>query len=150
MFLLSFFVPSEKYHCTLPACNGTFRMERKSTVSDSACNGTFICKHVTDNLPIKWQGSAWVLYNIHIMNVYECNGANMLMSWKMECSIQRGGTFIMCILFDTRFLYLAIKWHSGRFQEDNKAGKSMWEIFWKLENLWMDRHLSVKGSGHYW
>ena len=29
--------------------------------------------------------------NIHIMNVYECNGANMFMSWKMECSIQRGG-----------------------------------------------------------
>ena len=28
---------------------------------------------------------------IHIMNVYECNGANMFMSWKMECSIQRGG-----------------------------------------------------------
>ena len=25
------------------------------------------------------------------MNVYECNGANMFMSWKMECSIQRGG-----------------------------------------------------------
>ena len=63
MFLLSFFVPSEKYHCTLAACNGTFRMERKSTVSDSACNGTFICYHVTDNPPIKWQGSAWVLYN---------------------------------------------------------------------------------------
>ena len=25
------------------------------------------------------------------MNVYECNGANMFMSGKMECSIQRGG-----------------------------------------------------------
>ena len=62
MFLLSFFVPSEKFHCTLAACNGNFRMERKSTVSDSACIGTFICYHVTDNPPIKWQGSAWVLY----------------------------------------------------------------------------------------
>ena len=41
-----------------------FRMERKNTVSDSACNGTFICYHVTDNPPIKWQGSAWVLYKI--------------------------------------------------------------------------------------
>ena len=25
------------------------------------------------------------------MNVNECNGANMFMSWKMECFIQRGG-----------------------------------------------------------
>ena len=24
------------------------------------------------------------------MNVYECNGENIFMSWKMECSIQRG------------------------------------------------------------
>ena len=24
------------------------------------------------------------------MNVYECNGANMFMSWKMECSIHWG------------------------------------------------------------
>ena len=47
---------------SVPACNGTFRMERKSTASDSACNGTFICYHVTDNPPIKWQGSARVLY----------------------------------------------------------------------------------------
>ena len=23
------------------------------------------------------------------MNVYECNGKNILMRWKMECSIQR-------------------------------------------------------------
>ena len=33
-----FFVPSEKYQCTpgtLPACNGTFRMERKSWVKTS-------------------------------------------------------------------------------------------------------------------
>ena len=49
---------------SVPACNGTFRMERKSTASDSACNGTFICYHVTDNPPIKWQGSAWVLYYV--------------------------------------------------------------------------------------
>ena len=28
-------------------------------------------------------------YNIPIMNVYECNGKNILMRWKMECSIQR-------------------------------------------------------------
>ena len=33
---------------------------------------------------------------IQIMNVYECNGANIFMGWKMECSIQRAylnGTF---------------------------------------------------------
>ena len=46
-----------------------FRMERKSTASDSACNGTFICYHVTDNPPIKWQGSAWVLYNMFYSSV---------------------------------------------------------------------------------
>ena len=55
---------------SVPACNGTFRMERKSTASDSACNGTFICYHVTDNPPIKWQGSAWVLYNIDYSEIY--------------------------------------------------------------------------------
>ena len=35
---------------------------------------------------------------IQIMNVYECNGTNIFMRWKMKCSIQRGeaelnGTF---------------------------------------------------------
>ena len=35
---------------------------------------------------------------IQIMNVYECNGMNIFMRWKMKCSIQRGeaelnGTF---------------------------------------------------------
>ncbi len=51
-------------------CNRANRIERKMhgewnekcTVNDVACNGTF---HVTDNPPIKWQGSAWVLYNIN-------------------------------------------------------------------------------------
>ncbi len=53
-------------------CNRTNRMKRKMhgewnekcTVNDVACNSTFICYHMTDNPPIKWQGSAWVLYNI--------------------------------------------------------------------------------------
>ena len=36
------------------------------------------------------RGGGGVSYSIHIMNVYECNGSNMFMSWKMECSIQRG------------------------------------------------------------
>ena len=36
--------------------------------------------------------------SIQIMNVYECNGTNIFMRWKMKCSIQRGeaelnGTF---------------------------------------------------------
>ena len=31
----------------------------------------------------------WVI-NIQIMNVYECNGTNIFMRWKMKCSIQRG------------------------------------------------------------
>ena len=42
-----------------------FRSIRKVPLhagSVPACNGTFICYHVTDNPPIKWQGSAWVLY----------------------------------------------------------------------------------------
>ena len=36
--------------------------------------------------------------SIQIMDVYECNGTNIFMRWKMKCSIQRGeaelnGTF---------------------------------------------------------
>ena len=38
-----------------------FRWNEKCTVSDLACNSTFICYHVTDNPPIKCQGCAWVL-----------------------------------------------------------------------------------------
>ena len=29
-------------------------------------------------------------YSIQIMNVYECNGTNIFIRWKMKCSIQRG------------------------------------------------------------
>ena len=39
-----------------------FGWNEKCMLSDVACNSTFICQHVTDNPPIKWQGSAWVLY----------------------------------------------------------------------------------------
>ena len=39
-----------------------FGWNEKCNMSDSACNSTFICYHVTYNPPIKWQGSAWVLY----------------------------------------------------------------------------------------
>ena len=40
----------------------------------------------------------WVCNSIQIMNVYECNGTNIFMRWKMKCSIQWGeaelnGTF---------------------------------------------------------
>ena len=40
----------------------------------------------------------FILISIQIMNVYECNGTNIFMRWKMTCSIQRGeaelnGTF---------------------------------------------------------
>ena len=48
-----------------------FSFHPKSTVSDSACNGTFICYHVTDNPPIKWQGYAWVLYNMLYPVLYQ-------------------------------------------------------------------------------
>ena len=39
-----------------------------------------------------------LLNGIQIMNVYECNGTNIFMRWKMKCSIQLGeaelnGTF---------------------------------------------------------
>ena len=42
--------------------------------------------------------TTWPCYRIQIMNVYECNGTNIFMRWKMKCSIQRGeaelnGTF---------------------------------------------------------
>ena len=30
----------------------------------------------------------WI--SAHIINVYECNGTNIFMRWKMKCSIQRG------------------------------------------------------------
>ena len=56
--------------------------------------------HDHDNA-ITWsviQGLGSPLYTIQIMNVYECNGTNIFMRWKMKCSIQRGeaelnGTF---------------------------------------------------------
>ena len=35
--------------------------KKKCMENDVACNGLFICFQVTDNPPIKWQGSAWVL-----------------------------------------------------------------------------------------
>ena len=47
-----------------------FGWNEKCTVSDSACNSTFICYHVTDNPPIKWQGSARVLYKIYYFYTY--------------------------------------------------------------------------------
>ena len=59
MFLLSFFVPSEKYYW-LFGWN-----EKARWVTQRAMY--FICYQVTDNPPIKWQGSAWVLYNIQIL-----------------------------------------------------------------------------------
>ena len=31
-----------------------------------------------------------VLVNIQIMNGYECDGTDIFIRWKMECSIQRG------------------------------------------------------------
>ncbi len=36
------------------------------------------------------------------MNVYECNGKNIFMSWNMECSIQRGEAYGLEIL---KFVY---------------------------------------------
>ena len=41
---------------------------------------------------------AWQWHVIQIMNVYECNGTNIFIRWKMKCSIQQGeaelnGTF---------------------------------------------------------
>ena len=32
------------------------------------------------------------LNSLQIMNVYECNGTNIFMRWKMKCSIERGET----------------------------------------------------------
>ena len=41
-----------------------------------------------------------LVISIQIKNVYECNGTNIFMGWKMKCSIQRGeaelnGTFLL-------------------------------------------------------
>ena len=51
--------------------------------------------HMSRN--VTWSMNQWPM-NIHIMNVYECNGTHIFMRWKMKCSIQRGeaelnGTF---------------------------------------------------------
>ena len=113
MFLVSFFVPSEKYHCTLPACNGTFRMERKSWVKTSLrarvfgnAAGVTARRHSKITSIRLLQLKLFVLkvvsfnqndkdllgcYIKQIMNVFHsCNGANMFIRWKLECSIQLG------------------------------------------------------------
>ena len=47
---------------------------------------TFICHHMTDNPPIKWQGSAWVLYkNLTIF---------LLIGFKSDTSHTFGGSDI--------------------------------------------------------
>ena len=55
------------------------------TRQEATAVGIFLCFH--HNIKTFWS----IVNIIHIMNVYECNGANMFMSWKMECSIQWGG-----------------------------------------------------------
>ena len=55
------------------ASSNVNRMERqmndewneKCLVNDVACNDTFTCYHVTDDPPIKRQGSAVVLYTVN-------------------------------------------------------------------------------------
>ena len=51
---------------------------------------------LTDNV-WDWSGERMQISK-QIMNVYECNGTNIFMRWKMKCYIQRGeaelnGTF---------------------------------------------------------
>ena len=64
-----------------------------ATASHDHCQSPRIHHGVAAQLVCKSVGChGCVLVNsILIMNVYECKGVNMFMSWKMEFSIQQGG-----------------------------------------------------------
>ena len=73
------------------------------------------------------------------MNVYECNGTNIFMRWKMKCSIQRGeaelnGTFHLspneniCSIARMRNIhYLFYITCTKRFKFFNKFNKKIWK-----------------------
>ena len=48
------------------------------------------CAQIVHYLHCMRINSVWHCNIIQIMNVYECNGTNIFMRWKMKCSIQRG------------------------------------------------------------
>jgi hypothetical protein len=64
-----------------------------------------------------WRG--WIIFTactiIQIMNVYECNGKNIFMRWKMECSIQRGDSRVewnISSFTEWKYSYHCTKKHS--------------------------------------
>ena len=60
-------------------------------------------KFTETNVLYRWHTTYNILNNfingIQIMNVYECNGTNVFMRWKMKCSIQRGKAELNCTFY---------------------------------------------------
>jgi hypothetical protein len=70
------------------------------------------------------------------MNAYSCNGKNIFMRWKIECSIQRGDSRVewnIASFTEWKYSYHCTNKHSLFVLYNTKiTNRFVWEAFWQM------------------